>query len=142
MAPRVPVMLLGMPVKMAGLGQYEKSECASRISMMPKRSEVVDADGVAGADDLDVSVGVKDFGRVHEAAVALCGGGGHSQRSRFWCSKRGGILPRDMGWLRRSCEAIRMTAVKAVSKAAVQKGSRTIEGDGKAKRKLAHVCPV
>jgi len=37
---------------------------------------------------------------------------------------------------------MRMTAVKTVSRTVVQKGSRTIEDDGKAKLKLARGCPI
>ena len=37
---------------------------------------------------------------------------------------------------------IRITAVKTKARTVVQKGSRTIEDDGKAKRKLAPGCPI
>ena len=54
----------------------------------------------------------------------------------------GEILPRDGGWSRRSREDMRMTAMKTVPRTASQKNPRTIEGDGKAKRKLAPGCPI
>ena len=78
MVPRVSVISEGMPDGMVGLDQREKSKCASRISTMPKRRGVEDIDGVAGADDLDVSAGVKDVGRVHG------GGCGALRRWRPW----------------------------------------------------------
>jgi len=46
-------------------------------------------------------------------------------------------MSRDEESLHRSRENMRMTAVKTVPRTVVQKGPRTIEGDGKAKRKLA-----
>jgi len=51
-------------------------------------------------------------------------------------------MSRDEESSRRSREGMRMTAVKTVSWTVVQKGSRTIEDDGKAKRKLAPGCPI
>ena len=45
-------------------------------------------------------------------------------------------MPRDEESSRRSLEDTRMTAVRVVSGTVVQIGSRTIEDDGKAKRKL------
>ena len=46
-------------------------------------------------------------------------------------------MPRDEESSHRSPKNIRTTAVKAVLRLVVQKGSRTIEDDRKAKRKLA-----
>jgi len=65
MVPRVSVMSEGMPDKIVGLDQHEKSKCASRISTMLKRRGVVDVYGAAGANDFDVAAGVKGVRRVH-----------------------------------------------------------------------------
>ena len=78
MVPRVSVMSEGMPDEMVGLDRHEKNECASRISTMPKRRGVAEVDGVAGADDFNVSAGVSDVGRV------LGGGRGALRRWRPW----------------------------------------------------------
>jgi len=46
-------------------------------------------------------------------------------------------MPRNEGWSRWGREDMRMTAMKAVLRTQVQKGSRNIEGDGKARRDIA-----
>ena len=60
----------------------------------------------------------------------------------FGVRQGGGIMSRDGGWSRRNREGMRMTAVKTVPRAVVQKGSRAVEDDEKAKRELAPGCPV
>ena len=78
---RVSVMLIGMPDEMVGLDQHEKSKCASRISTMPKRRGVVSRVPMTSMLLLESRISKE----CTEAAVALCGGGGHGQRPRFWC---------------------------------------------------------